>query len=130
MTELTDPNVQQLLSAPNYGVASTLNRDGSILSTVVWLDYVDGELAVNSAVGRRWPSNLDRDPHITLVVVDPENSQRFVEIRGKAQGTLAGAREHIDRLAHKYLGSDYPFMSEGEVRKKFVITPDVVRYQG
>ena len=38
MTNLTDPSVRRLLEEPNAGVASTLNADGSVHSTVVWLD--------------------------------------------------------------------------------------------
>jgi PPOX class probable F420-dependent enzyme len=128
MTELTDSGVQALLAAPNHAVLSCRNSDGSILSTVVWIDYVDGVLAVNSAVGRQWPTNLDRDTGVTVVVLDQENPYHFAEIRGTVSGTLDGAREHIDQLAHKYIGRDYPWMGEGEQRKKFVITPQKVRY--
>jgi len=39
MSELTDPELQALLSARNHGVISTQNGDGSILSTVVWVGY-------------------------------------------------------------------------------------------
>jgi len=128
MTDLTDPGVQELLTAPNYAVVASHNPDGTILSTVAWIDYVDGVLAVNSAVGRHWPANLDRDPRVTVVVLDPQNPYRFAEIRGSAAGTLEGAREHIDALAHKYIGRDYPYMGPNEQRKKFIITPQKVRY--
>lgn len=129
MTDLTDPAVKSLLDGPNHAVLSSQNGDGSILSTVVWTDFVGGELAVNSAVGRRWPTNLQRDPHLTLVVFDSANPYEFVEIRGTATGTLEGADAHIDRLAKKYIGQDrYPFRQPGEERIKFVIDPHRVRY--
>lgn len=128
MTDLSHEGVQGLLAAPNHAVLSSYNEDGSILSTVVWVDYVAGVLAVNSAVGRHWPANLDRDPRVTLVVIDQENPYHFAEIRGTAAGTLDGAREHIDALAHKYIGKDYPWLGPGEQRKKFTVTPQRVRY--
>jgi len=37
-------------------------------------------------------------------------------------------REHIDALSHKYIGKDYPWIGPGEQRKKFVVTPEKVRY--
>lgn len=129
MTELTDPDVLQLFDVPNHAVLSTHNGDGSILSTVVWADIQDGVLAVNSAVGRRWPTNLERDPHVTLVVYDPANPYQFAEVRGTATGTLEGADEHIDSLAKKYINQDhYPFRQPGEQRVKFVIEPTRVRF--
>ena len=128
MTELTDPGVQALLAAPNYAVISSHNVDDTVHSTVVWIDYTDGVLAVNSAIGRRWPANLDRDPRVTVVVVELGNPNHFVEILGRATGTTEGALAHINALAHKYIGEDYPWLSPGEQRKKFVITPRKVRY--
>lgn len=128
MTALTDPEVQALLSAPNHAVLSTQNGDGSILSTVVWIAYEDGELFVNSAVGRRWPTNLDRDPHATVVVMDSENPYCFVEVRGSVTSSVERGLNDIHRLAHKYIGRDYPWLQEGEQRITFVIEPERVRY--
>jgi PPOX class probable F420-dependent enzyme len=129
MTDIHDPQVQRLLDAPNVAVISTRNPDDSILSAVVWQSIEDGHVAVNSAKGRQWPANLDRDSHITLVVVDPENPYSYVQVRGRAEGTTDGADEHIDALAKKYLGQDeYPFRQPGEERIKFVIQPEKVTF--
>ena len=128
MTDMSHAGVLELLAAPNHAVLSSHNEDGSIHSTVVWIDYVDGVLAVNSAVGRHWPANLDRDARLTVVVIDQENPYHFTEIRGTASGSLDGALPHINALSNKYIGRDYPWLGEGEVRKKYVITPQRVRY--
>ena len=101
MASIDDPGVKVLIDKPNHAVCSSLNDDGSIHSTVVWVSVEDGRLAVNSAVGRRWPTNLERDPHITLVIYDEDNPYDYVEVRGRARGTTDGADAHIDRLAKK-----------------------------
>jgi PPOX class probable F420-dependent enzyme len=130
MASLNDDAVQALLEAPNHAVISTLNGDGSVHSTVAWISLEDGVLAVNSAEGRKWPGNLERDPHVTAVIYPPENPYEYVEIRGSAAGTREDADDHINRLAKKYIGQDkYPFRQPGEVRVKYVITPTHVRYQ-
>jgi PPOX class probable F420-dependent enzyme len=130
MAQISDPAVQDLLTKPNHAVVSTLNEDGSIHSTVVWVSADDGEVAVNSAKGRKWPSNLERDPTITVMVYDQENPYEYVAITGKAHGTTDGADEHIDRLSQKYIGQDsYPFRQPGEDRVKYVVEPDNVRHQ-
>jgi PPOX class probable F420-dependent enzyme len=129
MASLNDPGVRGLLEQPNYAVISTLNRDGSIHNTVVWIDADDGTVAVNSAVGRKWPTNLERNPHVTVLVYESGNPYHYVEVRGMASASTEGADEHIDALAKKYIGQDeYPYRRPGEQRIKFVIRPDHVRY--
>jgi len=130
MAQLNDAEVSKLLSEPNYAVVSTLNQDGSVLSTIVWISEDDGTVAVNSAKGRRWPTNLERDPRITALVYEAGNPYNYVEIRGRATGTTEGADEHINALAKKYINQDeYPFRQPGEQRIKFVIEPDNIRHQ-
>ncbi|HEY5430770.1 MAG TPA: PPOX class F420-dependent oxidoreductase [Solirubrobacteraceae bacterium] len=130
MATLKDDDVRGLLEGPHHAVISTLNADGSILSTVAWISLEDGELAVNSAEGRQWPGNLDRDPHVTALVYDGSNPYEYVEVQGTAAGTRDDADQHIDRLTKTYIGQDtYPFRGPGEVRMKYVITPSRVRHQ-
>jgi PPOX class probable F420-dependent enzyme len=129
MSTLNDPGVQALLEQPNYAVVSTHNRDGSMHATVVWVSAESGGVAVNSAVGRVWPTNLERDPRITVLVQEAGNPYDFVEIRGTATGTIEGADEHINSLAKKYIGQDeYPYRQPGEQRIRFDVTPDHVRH--
>ena len=127
MANLNDPEVKKLLEEPNHAVISTHNPDDSILSTVVWINTEDGSVAVNSAVGRKWPSNLERDPRTSLLVMEQNNPYNYVEIRGTATGTQEGADEHINALTKKYINQDeYPFRQPGEGRVKFDIKPDKV----
>jgi PPOX class probable F420-dependent enzyme len=128
MTALTDPDVQALLSAPNHAVLSTQNGEGNILSTVVWVGHRDGTLFVNSALGRRWPANLDRDPHATLVVMDPQNPYSFVEVRGTVTGSTTHGTDDINWLSNKYIGRDYPWLKPGEQRVTFAFEPSRVRF--
>lgn len=130
MADLDDEGVRRLLEQRNHAVISTLNEDGSIHGTVVWVDLVDGRVAVNSAVGRTWPTNLQRNPTITVVVYDEANPYEYVEVRGQAVQRLQGAEEHIDRLAKKYVGADrYPYRQPGEQRVSFLVEPTRVRHQ-
>jgi PPOX class probable F420-dependent enzyme len=130
MASLNDNEVKALLDAPNVAVISTKNPDGSILSAVVWVTLEDGVLAVNSADGRQWPANLDRDSTVTLLVYPPDNPYEFTAVRGKATRATDGDDDaHIDRLAKKYIDQDtYPWRQPDEARIKYVISPDHVRY--
>jgi hypothetical protein len=79
MASLNDPAVRELLQQPNYALVSTLNADDSIHSTIVWVSSEgDDAVAVNSAVGRLWPTNLQRDAHINVLVFEAGNPYHFV----------------------------------------------------
>jgi len=130
MSTLNDAEVRKLLTEPNYAVVSTLNPDGTVLSTIAWISAENGTVAVNSARGRKWPTNLERDPRITVLVYEAGNPYNYVEIRGSATSTLDGADDHINALSKKYIGQDeYPFRQPGEERIKFVIQPNHIRHQ-
>jgi PPOX class probable F420-dependent enzyme len=130
MASIQDEAVRSLLEPPNHAIVSSLNQDGSVHNAVAWVSLEDGEVAVNSAAGRKWPTNLDRDPRVTVLVYDQSNPYDYVEIRGTAKGSRDDADDHINRLAKKYIGQDeYPFRQPGEERLKYVITPEHVRHQ-
>jgi PPOX class probable F420-dependent enzyme len=123
---------EELLKAPNFCNVSTFRRDGTIHGVPVWVDVQDGRPTLNSAEGRAWPRNLERDPRVTLTVPNWENPYEYVEIRGHvAERTHDGADEHIDALAKKYLGQDkYPLRQPGEQRVIIRVQPEYVRIHG
>ncbi|HVE74581.1 MAG TPA: PPOX class F420-dependent oxidoreductase [Mycobacteriales bacterium] len=122
--------MRRLLENRNHAVVSTLNADGSIHSTVVWASAQDGKLALNSAVGRKWPNNLERDPRATVVIYDEKNPYDYVEVTGTVSGGTEGADAHIDALAKKYLGVDsYPYRTPDEQRITYLLEPTRVRHQ-
>ncbi|HVM56641.1 MAG TPA: PPOX class F420-dependent oxidoreductase [Gaiellaceae bacterium] len=125
MAELTERQ-RRFLESPFVGVVTTLRPDGSPHSTVVWVDVVDGKAAFNTAIGRVKPANIERDPRISLVVVDPGDPYRWVSVDGRASMTAEGADDHIDRLARRYTGADaYQNRKPGEVR--VTVTIDATR---
>ena len=68
----------------------------------MWVDY-DGECArVNTTLERRKGRNLVANPRVSLLVVDPDNTGRFLQIRGDAELVIGGALEHLDALTRQY----------------------------
>jgi PPOX class probable F420-dependent enzyme len=127
-----DGRSAELLEAKNFCNVSTINADGSVHAAPVWVDVQDGLAVLNTAEGRVWPRNLERDPRVTLTVPNLENPYEYVSIRGRvAERTHDGADAHIDALAKKYLDQDsYPFRQPGERRLILRIEPEHVRVWG
>jgi PPOX class probable F420-dependent enzyme len=131
MSATIEGPAEALLKGKNFANVATLRSDGSVQVAPVWVDIEDGQPVVNSAEGRAWPRNLERDPRVTLTVQNMENPYEYVEIRGKvAERTHDGADEHIDSLAKKYMGLDsYPLRRPGEQRVIIRVAPEHVYMQ-
>jgi len=113
------------LENPFVGVVTTLQRDGSPQSTVVWVDVDDEGVSINTAYGRVKPRNLARDPRISLVVVDPGDPYRWIKVSGTGRLVDEGADDQIDRLSKKYTGRDvFASRQPGEQRVTVRITSD------
>jgi len=128
MSTRVEGHAEELLAGKNFCIVSTLRADGSVHAAPVWVDVQDGRPALNTAEGRAWPRNLERDPRVTLVVPNWENPYDYVEIRGRVgERTHEGADEHIDALAKKYMGVDeYPLRQPGEQRVIIRVEPERV----
>jgi PPOX class probable F420-dependent enzyme len=122
----------ELLAAKNFANVATLRADGSVHAVPVWVDVQDGRPVLNTAEGRAWPRNLERDPRVTITVQNLENPYEYIMVRGRvSERTHEGADEHIDGLAKKYLDADsYPFRQPGEQRLIIRVEPEYVHVYG
>lgn len=93
-----------LLERPICGVLTTMGRDGQPHSSLVWVDYDGAYPRVNTTLERQKGRDMEHDPRVSLLVVDPENTTRFIEIRGDAELVVDGATEHLDALIRQYTG--------------------------
>jgi PPOX class probable F420-dependent enzyme len=121
-----------LLESKNFATVSTLRADGSIHSVFVWIHVEDDQVVLNSAKGRAWPRNVERDPRVTILVADQKDPYSYVQVRGTVVKTVEGdeARDHIEELSQKYTGGPYSGFAPGEVRVKYWIEPDKVIVAG
>jgi PPOX class probable F420-dependent enzyme len=111
------PSVKKVLQDKAYGHVVTLNADSKPQVTMVWVDVDGDDVLFNTAEGRLKPRNLRRDPRVTISVQDRTDPQAYMVVHGKASVAEAGADEHIDKLAKRFLGADkYPFRQPGEKR--------------
>jgi len=91
-----------LLTRPICGVVTTMGGDGRPQSSLVWVDW-DGTCArVNTTLERQKGRNLLANPKVSLLVVDPDNTARYLQLRGDAELVSDGALEHLDALTRSY----------------------------
>lgn len=96
------PSHLDLLTRPILGVLTTMMPDGQPQSSLVWCDF-DGECAqVNTSLERQKGRNLLTNPKVSLLIVDPEDTSRYMEIRGQAELVEEEALEHLDQITRQY----------------------------
>lgn len=115
---LTD-EARAFLDDTRVATIATLDTDGSPRQAVVWYRLDGDEIVLNSAVGRRWPTNLLRDTRVALTVMD-RDGYRWVGITGRVipvedQPT---AQADIAEMARRY-HRDKPDEAETMIAERF-----------
>jgi PPOX class probable F420-dependent enzyme len=135
---LTEPIVK-FFRGKNFGFLGTVNKDGSPQVTPTWIDIIEKEenedgreeiILINTAMDRLKQKNVSRDPRVSISIVDEDNPYSMVTIKGRVvEQTTAGANEHIDKLAKRYLNADrYPAHSPGVKRIILKVKPEKIFY--
>lgn len=102
MNTLIPESHLDLVTRPIHGVLTTMMPDGQPQSSLVWCDY-DGEcVRVNTSRERQKGKNMQANPKVSLLVVDPENTGRFLQVRGEVEIVETGALEHLDEITRQY----------------------------
>ncbi|MCS6995307.1 MAG: PPOX class F420-dependent oxidoreductase [Anaerolineales bacterium] len=103
---------------------ATVMKDGSPQVTPIWFNHDDEHILINSARGRVKDRNMRARPRVAMVIQDPANPYRYLQIRGRVvEITEEGGLQHINTLALKYTGQPWK-ANPGEVRVIYKILPE------
>ncbi|MGE3795766.1 MAG: PPOX class F420-dependent oxidoreductase [Dehalococcoidia bacterium] len=124
-------SAREMLRGNAYAHVVTRHPDGRSQITMVWADEIGGDLAFNTSRGRIKLRNIERDPQIAVTIQDPRDPQQYLVVHGRAEVVPEGGREHIDRLAVRFLGMDhYPYLEPGEERVTVRVVADRISGAG
>jgi PPOX class probable F420-dependent enzyme len=98
------PNTHiDLFQKPVHGVLTTLMPDGMPQCSIVWVDYDGDYVLINTTLERQKGRNMQLNPKVTILVIDPNDSSRWIEVRGQViELTRDGAEAHADKLTQRY----------------------------
>jgi len=101
-------HIREFIAAPHFGSVATVDADGSPRQAIIWYLLDGDELVVNSRVGRRWPTNLLRDPRVYVAVFDEGDPLRWVGLLGTAEPVeeQPQAQADIATMARRYHHDD------------------------
>ncbi|MER6825748.1 PPOX class F420-dependent oxidoreductase [Streptosporangium sp. NPDC000563] len=129
MAELSD-SVREMFDAANFATVTSLNEDGSPQASVVWVKTDGNDVVFSTIRGRRKSLNFARDPRTAIVVFDPADPYRYVEVRGTVSLADDPDGALIQEMSHKYRGEDW-VEEKPEVERLIArIVPERVVYHG
>ena len=113
-------HLRVFLDAPHFATIATLDPDGAPRQAVIWYTLDGDELVINSAIGRRWPANLLRDPRIAISITDRRDGYRWVGLTGEVSvvDDQPTAQADIAAMARRY-HADEPHEAERLIRERF-----------
>ena len=114
----------KILKGKNFASLATINSDGSPQVSVVWIDYKDIHILINTARNRIKTNNMERDPRVSISVTDAQNPYYQITFKGIVKNiSESNADDHIHSLAKKYLNQDKYPISDKEIRVIVSIEP-------
>jgi PPOX class probable F420-dependent enzyme len=103
MTATIPESHLDLLLEPIDGVLTTLMPDGQPQMSIVWGDYDGQYVLINTTLERQKGKNMVANPRVNVLMIDPKNGSRFLEVRGEvAEITQEGAIAHADKQTQAY----------------------------
>lgn len=126
-------SARRLFEGDLHAAVTTVNRDGSPQTSLVWVRLEGDRLVFGAEQQRLKVRNLRRDPRVTVLVQDDRDHviglRQHLTVTGTATidgpGIPDAYTELMDDLAHRYLGTQtYPMPNRGSGTAVIVrITP-------
>ena len=98
-----------------FTAIATILSNGEIQNHLMWVDYKDDSLLINTEKGRQKTLNIRGNNSITLVVFEPSEMYSSWEVRGRVVEIIEDhtANEHIDKLSNRY--TKHPYAREDPI---------------
>ena len=94
--------IRRLLDGRHFAVLATLNPDGGPQTSAMWVGREDDEVLFSTVAGRRKHRNLERDPRLSVTILDADDPYNYVELRGRATIEEDVGRAFDTGLSWKY----------------------------
>ena len=123
MTNLEIPDSHKALLNAQIGVLGTIGASGRPQLSGTWF-LADGDtVKISLNTTRQKVKNLQADPKVSFLILDPENPYRYLELRGDAEIVPDDDYAFADQVGAKY-GDDLRTRDKpGESRVVVTIRP-------
>lgn len=103
---MLDDRQRAVLDKPAFATLATLMPDGRPQGTAMWYRREGDAIEMVAPARAVKVRNLDRDPRATVVVIDPDAGQNYVELRGRVEVIHDDqrARDALIHISARYIG--------------------------
>jgi PPOX class probable F420-dependent enzyme len=111
-----DPVVRALAEARSTVTLATLMPGGQPHTSLVWAHADRDHLLIGTNKARQKYRNVVADPRVSVVIIDPDNWRRYVEVRGQVTAIETGppALALVETTFTKWTGSPAPIAVQAE----------------
>src|SRR3954471_4900043 len=103
MSPENPPFLLELLERPLFGALGTIRPDDTVQVNPMWFEYDGEHVRFTHTTKRGKFRNLQRNPSMSVLLIDPENPQSYLELRGKLAEVIDDAQgEFYVRLGRRY----------------------------
>jgi PPOX class probable F420-dependent enzyme len=117
---------QDLVDRPLIAHFATVRPDGSVQTNPMWFAWDGSRLRLTHTRTRKKYQNVSREPRVALSIVDPEDSQRYLEIRGEVESIDDDTGAPFYRKLQERYGASGSPIRDADVRVVLVIRPTVI----
>lgn len=108
---------RDLLESPILAQVAFRLPDGLLANNVVSFLWDGKDVGFSTLKAYYKYRCLQADSVLTMLLVDPNDPRRYLELRGQAELSDDTGNQYIDRIAMKYFGLEkYPYHQEGDQR--------------
>ena len=104
------PNELKLAIDNNaFCAIATKVNDVEIQNHLMWVDYKDNHILINTEQGRKKTENIRTHKNLSLVIFHPTEMYSSWEVRGIVENIIddESANNHIDYLSNRYMNKPY-----------------------
>ena len=104
------PNELKLAIDNNaFCAIATKVNDVEIQNHLMWVDYKDNQILINTEQGRKKTENIRIYKNLSLVIFHPTEMYSSWEVRGIVENIIddESANNHIDYLSNRYMDKPY-----------------------
>jgi PPOX class probable F420-dependent enzyme len=130
MTAAIPTHLTRLLEEPNYGGLGTVRPDNTVQVNPMWFEYDGSKLRFTHTNRRAKFRNLERNPAMSLLVIDPDNPFSYLEVRGRLVEVVPDPEgQFYVALGQRYGNAEQEPPSDSPDRVILVMSIDYARGQ-
>ncbi len=120
------PELVDLLERPLIGYLATQRPDGSLQNNPMWYSFDGERLQLSHTRARQKFRNLEFNPSMSLSIADPDNTFRYVEVRGRVTGVEVDQDAQFHRDLRVRYGMDPDPVPDAADRVVITVTPTFI----